>query len=153
MIKIRLAQDKDFAEIARLHRQTIKAVNSKDYPEKMIKVWSAKTSAQSFRNCADKCKRWVATFNEQIVGFCDHNFTCELWGLYVHKNFLGQGIGEKLLRVAEKSMIKSKCKKITVKSTITAKNFYLKHGYKLIKKDFHQIEDQKLPIFILEKEI
>ncbi len=152
-MKIRFAQDNDYAETARLHRQTIRNVNSKDYPNDIIAVWSARTKAQSFRKSADKCKRWVAIEDNKIVGFCDHNFKCELWGLYIHKNYLSRGIGSLLLKIAENSLRKQGCKKITVKSTITAKKFYQKNGYTVVKKGIHKIKDKKVHIYIMTKKL
>lgn len=152
-MRIRLVKDDDYAAIARLHRQTIRSVNSKDYPEDMIQVWSARTNAQRFRSNSDTCKRWVAVDNNKIVGFCEHGLNGEFWGLYVHKDYIGKGIGSRLLKTAEKSLQKNGCKKVTIQSTLTAKNFYEKHGYKVIKKDFHLIKDKKLPIFIMTKKL
>lgn len=152
-MKIRLAQDGDYAAIARLHRQTIRHINSKDYPEDAIQVWSARSNAQRFRGNADRCKRWVAIMDEKIIGFCDHGFNGELWGLYVHKDYGGRGIGSRLLQIAEKSLKKLGFKKITLQSTITAKDFYKKHDYKVLKKAFHPVGDKKLLIFLMYKKI
>jgi len=152
-MRIRLAQNKDFACIARLHRETIRHVNSKDYPEDVISVWSGRTKASRFRNSASKVKRWVAIDKEKIIGFCDHDFNCELGGLYIHKDFQGKGIGKKLVKKAEDSMKKLGCKKIKIMSTVTAKTFYQKNGYKVIKKSSHQIEDKKVDVFIMNKTI
>ena len=152
-MKIRFARDKDYAAIARLHRQTIRNVNSKDYPEDMILVWSSQTNAKKFRDNAKRCKRWVAVQDNKIVGFCDHNLDGEFWGLYVHKNYIGQGIGSRLLKNAEKSLQKGGKKKNVIRATITAKDFYKKQGYKVVKKAFHVRENKRLPIFIMSKKL
>ena len=123
-MRIRLARDEDYAAIARLHRQTIRNVNSKDYTEDQINTWSARTNAQRFRSNANKCKRWVAVQDNKVVGFCDHSLDGEFWGLYVHKDFIGKGIGSRLLKTAEDSLQKMGYKKVIIKATITAKDFY-----------------------------
>ncbi|MBT3864825.1 GNAT family N-acetyltransferase [Candidatus Peregrinibacteria bacterium] len=148
---LRLAQTKDYPAIVRLHRATIRNINSADYPEDIINTWAKRSSAKHFQECAHKCKRWVAVENDKVIGFCDHGFDCELWGLYIHKDFIGKGVGSKLLKKAEDSMKKQGCETISLKSTLTAKPFYQKHGYKLIKKDFHQIKDKKMAIAIMSK--
>lgn len=150
-MKIRLAKDKDCAAIARLHRQTIRNINSKDYTEDIIHTWSSITNAERFHSSANKCKRWVAIQNNKIIGFCDHSLGGEFWGLYVHKDYIGKGIGSHLLKVAEDSLKKQGTKIVTLKATITAKEFYKKQGYKIIKKDLHPIKDKKLSIFIMTK--
>jgi putative acetyltransferase len=144
-MKIRLARDEDYAEIARLRRQTIRNVNSKDYPADVIRNWSATGSAQDFRESAGKCKRWVALDKDRIVGFCEHNFECELSRIYVHKNHLRKGVGSRLLEVAEASLAKRGCKEIRIESTVTAKKFYEENGYRVIQKALHQAD--KAPVY------
>lgn len=152
-MKIRSAKDGDYAAIARLHRQTIRNVNSKDYTEDQIRAWSALTNANRFRNSASKCKRWVAVVNDKVVGFCDHALDGEFWGLYVHKDHIGKGIGSRLIRTAESSLRKMGFKKVTLKATVTAKEFYKKQGYKVIKKDLHTINGKELEIFVMTKKL
>ncbi len=150
---IRKAQDKDYAEIARLHRKTIRTINAQDYPPRVIAVWSGITSAQRFRESADMCNRWVAVKKSKIVGYCDHNFNCEIWGLYVHADYLKKGIGKKLLTVLEKSLKKQGCGHIQLKATITAKSFYLKHGYRVVKKIPYRMQHVTLDIYRMSKKI
>ncbi|PLX26918.1 hypothetical protein C0581_03880 [Candidatus Parcubacteria bacterium] len=152
-MKIRLARDGDYAAISRLCRQTINNINSKDYAEDLVNVWSSRSNTDRFRSSADKCKRWVAVEDDKIVGFCDHSFDCEVWGLYINKDYIGKGLGSRLLKVAEDSLKKQGCKKITLKSTITAKEFYKKQGYKVVKKDMHPVGDKKMEIFVMVKDI
>lgn len=150
---IRFAKDQDLAAIVRFHRQTIRQVNSKDYPPEMIKVWSARPSAKKLRSSADQCKRWVAVEDGKIVGYCDHNLQGEFWGLYIHKDYIGQGIGSRLLKTAEQSLQKMGFKKINIEASITAKNFYRKHGYKVIRKTTHRMGTIDLPIYVMTKRI
>jgi putative acetyltransferase len=152
-MKIRFAQDTDYAAIARLHRSTIRHVNSKDYPAEVISIWSKRTKASRYRESAAKVKRWVAVEKGKIIGFCDHGFQCEIGGLYVHKDFQGKGVGRKLLKKMEVSMKQLGCNKIKIVSTISAKYFYKKHGYRVIKKKLHQIENKKVDVFLMNKNI
>ena len=152
-MKIRLAKIEDCAAIARLHRQTIRYVNAKDYPKEAIRVWSGKTNARRFRNSMDRCRRWVAVDKDKIVGFCDHTLDGEFWGLYVHKDFIGKGIGSRLLKTAEDSLKKVGRKRVVIKASLTAKEFYKKRGYKVVKKSFHPVNNIKLPIYIMTKKL
>ena len=152
-MRIRLARKEDAAALARLHRATIRNVNSKDYPEDIINVWSGRSSAKKFRDSVDRCKRWVALDGEKIIGFCDHSFECELWGLYIHKDYVGKGVGSRLLSCAEKSLKKMGCKKVNIESTISAKKFYQKHGYDVLRKSFKLMDKVKVPIYIMRKDL
>ena len=153
-MKIRLIRDEDYAECARMHRQTIRNVNSKDYAEDVIRLWSGRNTVKKMRTGAPNVKRWVAVENNKIIGYCDHHLLkSELLGLYVHKDYMGRGIGSRLLKTAEASLKKRGCKKIEIEATITAKPFYMKHGYKVVKKTFHKFQNTKARVFIMTKNI
>lgn len=152
-MRIRLAQDKDYIKIVDLHRATIRNINSKDYSPDIISVWVEKSKVSLFRESASEVKRWVAEEDGKIIGFCDHNFECSIGGLYIHKDFIGKGIGKILLKKAEDSMKKLGCKNIKIKSTITAKPFYEKSGYKIVKEGIFKIKDKKLKVFHMIKKL
>ena len=86
-MKIRPFLASDAIETAKLHRSTIRDVNSKDYTYKQIKVWSSRTSARKFRNSMKRRVRFVAVENKKIIGYGDFSHEGELSGLYVHKDF------------------------------------------------------------------
>lgn len=151
-MKIRLSTNKDSAEMARLRRTTIRYVNSKDYPKDVVHNWAAKVGAKNFRESADTSKRWVAVDNEKIIGFCEHTFVCEISRIYVHKDHLRKGVGSQLLKVAEDSLKKLGCQEITFESSITAKDFYEKNGYKVGKKVAYH-GDNDAPVFKMSKKL
>jgi len=151
-MEIRLVRDADYPAIARLRRQTIRNVNSKDYEEEVIDNWSAKVGVLGFRKSADTCKRWVAVEEDRIIGFCEHTFECELSRIYVHKDHLRKGVGSRLLEVAEASLEKQGCKEIRLESTVTAKDFYEKNGYKVIRKTLYK-GNEKEPIYKMSKKL
>ncbi|MDO8649159.1 MAG: GNAT family N-acetyltransferase [Candidatus Peregrinibacteria bacterium] len=151
-MKIRLVRDDDYPEIARLRRQTIRHVNSKDYSEEVIESWSSKIGTKNFRGSAETCKRWVAVEKEKIIGFCEHTFECEVSRMYVHKEHLRKGVGSRLLEVAEASLKKQGCKEIHIESTVTAKDFYEKNGYIVLEKTLYK-GNTKEPIYKMEKRL
>lgn len=152
-MKIRLARDEDYPAIALLRKETILNVNAEDYSEVIIHDWTAQTNEHSLRDNAYKYKRWVAEENGTIIGFCDHNFKGEISRIYVHKDHLRKGIGSRLLRVAEASLAESGCKKIAVESTITAKEFYEKNGYEVIKKALHKTGNLESVVYRMSKRL
>ena len=149
---IRRARDEDCAAIARLRRQTIRHVNARDYPQDVIRRWSAKENARTLRAGAADCKRWVALDRDKIVGFCEHDFDGVLSRIYVHKDYLGKGIGSRLLEVAEASLRKQGRTEIRLESTITAKGFYAAKGYRVIRKAAYG-ESANEPIYKMVKKL
>lgn len=152
-MRIRKARLADSAEIARLHRATIRAINANDYSPAEIKEWSGRSSAKRFRSSHGKAFRYVAVEGEKIVGFADFNKENpeNYWGLYVHKDFLGRGIGSRLMKKMEEAAKKMGAKKFVLSATKTAKAFYEKQGFKVNKKSKHPVEDQKLDVYVMIK--
>jgi putative acetyltransferase len=154
-MRIRKATLEDAAEIAKLHRGTIRSVNSKDYPPEDIKVWSGGAKASRVKKSHDKAIRYVALEKDAIVGFVDISKSDpeKLWGLYVHKDFIGKGVGSRLLETIEDAARALGAKKFEATATVTAKAFYEAKGFRVIKKDKHPMEDRLLDVFVMEKDL
>lgn len=150
MVLVRLARADDCAAIARLRRQTIRYVNARDYPEDVIRRWAGKENARTLRATGAGRKRFVALERGRIVGFCEHTLDGVLSRTYVHKDRLGAGIGSRLLAVAEASLRRLGCKRITLESTVTAKGFYAAKGYRIVRKESYG-ENEREPVYKMLK--
>ena len=142
----------DAVSLARLHRRTIRSINKKDYSPEEIAVWSGRTSAKRFRNLTKLNRRYVAWENKRIVGFGDYRNN-EVMGLYIHRNCIGKGIGTQLLTKIERMVYVNGGRTLKCISTVTARHFYEKNGFRVIKKTIHQIQNQKLPVFKMRKQL
>jgi len=123
LMKIRRSTEGDATELARLHRGTIRHVNSSDYSPAQIKAWAGRTSAAKFRRHHQTHVRFVATEQGKIIGFADFGKDGSFGGLYVHKDFVGQGVGTKLIKKLEEMGKKRGVKVFEFLSTKTAKHF------------------------------
>ncbi len=149
MVKIRKATLADCAAIARMHRQTIRQVNSKDYAPDIIDNW-ARNTAKHMRDTHSICIRYVAEDKGKIVGFGDIlKHDGNLGGIYMHKDWIGKGLGTKLLSKLEADARKIGAKVFRFSSSITAKPFYESKGYYLLspKKEIHRYVKGK-PFYI-----
>lgn len=143
----------DAAELARLHRGTIRSINVLDYPPKQIAVWSGRVSARRFRESAKNIIRYVAIKDNKIVGFGDFEKKGEMTGLYVHKDYQNKGVGQRLLKMLERQALKIGMKEFKLSSTITALDFYKRQGYKVIRKSIHPIRNQRLIVYKMKKRL
>jgi putative acetyltransferase len=154
-MKIREYNFEDDVEAhAEVHRKSVRGIASKDYRDEVIDAWASKEPEDS--PLEREKKRFVAeTENREVVGFSDYNKeTNELLGLYVKPEYSGKGIGEKLLQKAEENARKNGLDYLWCKSTVTAKDFYQKHGYKIIEETFHELEDGvEMKAFKMEKKL
>ncbi len=137
--------------MAVLHRDTIRHINAKDYSKEAIDAWSSRPSPDLYQKGVGRCKRWVAEIDGEVVGYTDHGLNGKFWGLYVHKDHLGKGIGSALFQKAEESLQQMGVDKITIESTITATKFYEGKGYTKVRDDTHIMNGIQIPTVILEK--
>ena len=149
---IRKFLDSDAVGLARMHRATIKTVNSNDYPKEQIRVWAGGSSAKKFRERAKDSIILVALEKNKLVGFIESKYN-DLKGLYIHRDYIGQGVGKKLLKKLQETAYKQGIRKLKCMSTITAIYFYAKHGFKIIKKTKYKIRKQKLTVYEMEKKL
>ncbi len=152
-MKIREYTFDDAEAHAEVHRESVRGIASKDYRDEVIEAWASKEPEES--PLEDEKKRFVAeTEDGEVVGFSDYNKeTNELSGLYIKPDFSGQGLGEKLLQKVEANAKKNGLDHLWCKSTITAKDFYEKHGYKLQKETIHEIDGLEMIVYNMEKEL
>ena len=151
-MKIREYTFDDAEAHAEVHRKSIRGLASEDYSNEVIKAWSTKEPEDS--PLEEQKARFVAEEDGKIVGFSDYNMeTNELSGLYMKPDYTNRGIGEKLLEIIEEDAREEGLNKLWCKSTITAKEFYRKHGYEIIEETTHEVEGLDMKVYRMEKEL
>lgn len=153
VIRIRKMQRSEIVSVTRIHRNTIRKVNAKDYSAKAIDAWAGRKSAKGLRAKFDTEQRFVAIIDDQIVGFMNITIDSkELMALYVRQGFVGRGVGSSLFTKAEEIIRASGAKSMTVESTITARSFYERHGLRVVKSTAVDMGGVKIPVFIMRKQ-
>lgn len=153
-VKIRKMKLDDVLAVTRLHRNTIRKINGPDYPKKVIQTWSGRKTVDRLRTNFLKEQRFVAVANDQVVGFMNLSKDGKtLNALYIRQNYVGRGIGSVLIKKAEQIIRKSGAKKMTIDSSLTARDFYKKHGLKIIKSKLKLVNGVKVRIWSMSKEL
>lgn len=132
-MRIRKLTKEDAREVSKLKRGTLMNVNSKDYNKKQIKVLVDKNSLEDIIKKLSERATFCLEDKGTILGVIDLEDN-KIGGLFIKHNLVGKGYGKKLLVFIENYAKKKNIKKTKLWSTKTAYNFYLKNGYKLIKK-------------------
>ncbi len=135
-MRIRKSKTGDAIELARLTRATIRTINANDHPESVIDAWSKGNTAAAYRTMMKERLQYVAVEDDTIIGFVDMLPNGELTSLYVHPAHIGKGIGKLLLTFIEEIAKNKGMKKLHCQSSENAKDFYRKHGYRIIKPDW-----------------
>lgn len=128
-ISIRIANPRDRSAIVQLHKESIQVICAADYsPEQVQALLEHK---QTYETYAWGNVVFVAECGETIVGFAAllGSFVS---AIYVHPNYIRQGIGKQLLNAVEIEAASRNFRWIFVKASLTGEPFYRACGYEVI---------------------
>ncbi len=146
---IREYTSSDCKQLAELFYQTVHVVNAKDYTNKQLDVWATGyVDLKEWNKLFLEHNTLVAIKNSIIVGFGDIDKSGYLDRLYVHKDYQGQGIATAICNKLEQSV---KAYKIVTHTSITAKPFFERRGYRVIKEQQVIREGIALTNYVMEK--
>ena len=134
---IRKYQPSDCKELTELFYNTVHNVNAKDYTKEQLDVWATgKVDFEKWNESLQEHFSIVAVDDEIIVGFGDIDKTGYLDRLFVHASYQRKGIATAICNQLEQTVQGD----ITTHASITAKPFFEKRGYKIVKEQ--QVERQ-----------
>lgn len=148
-MKLRKYQSSDCPQIVELFYATVYDVNAKDYTKEQLEVWSTGNIDliawnQSFLNNYTV----VVVEGEKVLGFGDIETTGYLNRLYVHKDYQNQGIATVICNELEQQVSGML---ITTHASITAKPFFEKRGYVVVKEQEVERQGIMLKNYIMKK--
>lgn len=146
---IRNYQPSDCKELSELFYHTVHTVNVKDYTQEQLDVWATGTvDLENWNRSFTEHDTVIALEGKIIVGFGDMDSTGYLDRLYVHADFQGQGVASAICDRLEQRV----SGKIVTHASVTARPFFEKRGYRVVKEQ--QVERQGILLtnFVMEKE-
>lgn len=148
-IVIREYQSTDIMEITQLFYDTVHTVNANDYSNEQLDVWASKDIDRAIWNSSLLSHySYVAEMDNIIIGFGDIDKTGYLDRLYVHKDYQNLGIGTAICNRLE-SNIENNI--ISVHASITAKPFFEKRGYTVIREQQVKRKGISLKNYLMQK--
>jgi len=148
-VHIRQYQPSDCIELTKLFYNTVHTVNAKDYAKEQLDVWATgQVDLEKWNQSLQEHFSVVAVEGKMIAGFGDIDKTGYLDRLYVHADYQGKGIATAICNQLEQAVQGS----IYTHASITARPFFEKRGYKVIRKQ--QVERQGIVLinYVMEKE-
>ncbi len=155
MISIRKFAPSDTEEVLRLFYNTVHTVNSLDYSPEQLDAWApAQPDHKKWRTRLKESRTLVAESDNRIVGFGNLEKEKSAIGmLYVHKDHLHKGIATALLIRLEKKIIKKRIPVAAAEVSQTARPFFEKRGYQLIRENRKNVNGMEFLNFIMEKKL
>lgn len=146
---IRKYRSLDCEEMAKLFYDTVHTVNKKDYSKEQLNVWAdGDVDLESWDHRYLSSYTLVAIKDKRIVGFGNINEHAYLDMLYVHKDYQHKQIATKLCNQLEACATG----KITTYASISAKSFFEKRGYRVIRENEVIRKGIMLKNYLMEKE-
>ncbi|MFL9845683.1 GNAT family N-acetyltransferase [Flavobacterium rhizosphaerae] len=153
-VLIRRYNADDLPDLVQLFRDTVHAINAKDYTPEQLNAWAPATiDAERWGQKLLAHYTLVAKINGVLCGFADIDDTGYFDHLFVHKNYQGKGIAGKLVAAIEAHALQNSYKRITVAVSITAKTFFLQKGYTIISPQQVPYNGQVFTNYFMDKKI
>ncbi len=153
-VDIRPATLEDIPYITSIFRDTIVHINSRDYSDKQIKVWSS--GASDIETWEERIKNAyfiVAVNRDTIVGFAYLMKGYYFEGLFVHKDFQHKGVGTHLMRIIESKVISEGFEIIKSDVSKTALPFFENSFYDVQKKNVKNFKGMNFENYLVSKEL
>ena len=121
----------DCKEVTELFYNTVHIVNAKDYTKEQLDAWATgQVDLGKWDRSLQEHYSIVVVDNKIIAGFGDIDKDGCLDRLFVHADYQGKGIATAICNQLEQAVEG----KVTTHASITAKPFFEKRGYEVIKK-------------------
>lgn len=148
-MEIRRYQSSDLKEIETLFYQTVHRVNQADYREEQLDAWAdGRIDENAWDRSFQEHITLVAVKDGRIAGFGDMDRTGYLDRLYVHWEEQRKGIASALCDRLEQE---AESERFVTHASITAKPFFEKRGYRVVKEQEVIRKGVALTNYVMEK--
>ncbi|MGL4736269.1 MAG: GNAT family N-acetyltransferase [Cellulosilyticaceae bacterium] len=147
---IRAYHPSDCKVLAELFYNTVHTVNARDYTKEQLDVWATgQVDLEKWNQSFQAHDSIVAVDEGIIIGFGDIDHTGYLDRLYVHKDYQNKGVATAICEKLEQTTQGV----IMTHASITARPFFEKRGYKVIKEQQVVRQGVVLTNFVMEKKL
>lgn len=152
LIKIRTYEEKDAPGIVHLFYETVHTINRSDYSQEQVETWAPEIpDAGAWHERMASRKTLVAVQNDEVVGFAELEEDGRLDMFYLRRDAVGCGVGKRLYRVVEVEARASGIGRIFTEASITARPFFERQGFRMVREQTVQRHEVSLTNFVMEK--
>ncbi len=151
-MQIRQFEPQDAEQIARLFHETVRQVNIRDYSSEQVQAWAP--DHLYFRNWAAVCANrftYVADERGMIVGFGELETNGHIDCFYCHKDYQRCGVGRQIYQAIAAKALELTLDCLFVEASITAKPFFQRMGFSVVKAQQINCRGQVLINYQMEK--
>jgi putative acetyltransferase len=150
-VAIRPYTPSDLAATVDIFLRAIREVSSKDYTGAQIDAWAKVEDFAGWGVRRASRPTWMAEVDGQPAGFADLTADGLLDMMFVHPEFQGIGIASRLLQTVETEARRQGLGRIHTEASKTARPFFEKRGFRLVRAQKVEKRGQLLDNFVMEK--
>ena len=146
---IRRYRSEDCRRLTELFYDTVHSVNARDYAPEQLDAWAiGQPDLEAWDRSLHAHESFVAEENGVIIGFGDIDQSGYLDRLFVDKDHQGRGVATALCDALEAAV---RAEHYTTHAPITARPFFEKRGYHVVRQQRVERQGVSLTNFVMEK--
>ena len=130
-VELRPARPEDAARLHELHTASVRTLCAPHYPPEVIDGWLSDRQPQGYLPPIKRGVLFVAERDDAIIGFGEASAGTVV-AVYVDPQAAGHGVGSALLKHALQVARREHDGAVSVESTLNARGFYARHGFREI---------------------
>jgi len=150
-VTIRPYTPKDAGTTIAIFLRAIKEVASRDYTPEQIEVWAQVENPDAWAAARSNRPTWIAEVDGRPAGFADLRADGCLDMMFVLPEFQGAGVASRLLERVEAEAHTKGLEHIHTEASKTARPFFERRGFRVVKAQRVEKRDQMLENFRMEK--
>ena len=129
-VAIRAAEPADSHTVWRIHTEAIRGIKDDLYTRDDIENWARKHTPDGYAEPIAAKRIFLAELNGEVIGFGQFNsITAVVERIYVLPWASRNGVGQALMREAERRAVAARCPKLHLSSSLNAVTFYERCGF------------------------
>jgi putative acetyltransferase len=142
----------DAEPICRLFYETVRAVNLGDYAPEQVRAWAPEVpDPDAWHGRMSGRHTLVAVEGGEVVGFAELEEDGHLDMLYCRADDVGRGVGSGLYAAVEERARGLGVGRISTEASITARPFFVRRGFRVLRRNTVLREGIELTNFSMEK--
>lgn len=153
---LRPYREEDLPTLLQLFHETVHTVAAKDYSPAQLAAWAPgveRMDQARWNSTLLAHHSLMAIWEGRVAGFADMDETGYLDRLYVHKDCQGRGVATFLVEALEAQALRQGLTTYTTHASKTARPFFEKHGYQVVKEQTVERLGTTLVNYLMEKSI
>ncbi len=154
MIVIKTYQEENASALWDLFFNTVRKVNRKDYSNEQVTAWAPESfDTDVWKSKMQSLNPFIAEIDDEIVGYSDLQDDGLIDHFFCHYQHQGKGVGSALMTHILQQAKERKLPRVYSHVSITAKPFYERFGFTVVKPQRIDVRGEQLINYVMERQI